>query len=1072
MKKYFFLVSCLMLLASSSFAASYDPSIKWRTLKTKHFSVHYDEKLDFQAKKAAEYFEEAHRRLSPKLDWEPWGRTEIILSDNNDSANGMTSTLPYNWILLRIASPEPDSVLADYDNWLRTLIMHEYTHVLHIDQCGGVMRVPRFVFGKVVGPNGSVPGWIREGIATYTETTESSRGRGRATYPEMLVRTAVLNDQFPGIDEVDGLAWKWPSYQSMYMYGVKFLQYLSDRFGEEKLMKFHKKMGRSPLLYMVNSQAKWTFNDIKFESKKVHTHYIKTNVKGLSGSKTFYDLWDEWQDSLEKKYAEKKKRLEAEGLSELETVASGETVSSSPAASKDGKYLAYARTRAKGPAEIHLVDLEKGVDRVVRKKQAATSISFSADGKKIAYSAMGSFKRYNYFSDIYTYEIETGKVEQLTKGARASDPVFSPDGKTILFVKQDGGASWLASYDMEKKEVADYRPADADQQKSFEQFAQPSWSPDGKWIAVSSWQPVKPTYPATTTSAGRQSTNVPTYESGQWDLYVIQSEKLKTQNAKFIKLTDDIAIDSHPIWSQDGKSIYFASDRSGINNIYKINMSRALEKAPVSVERITNVLTGAFQPAVSADGKTLYVQYYNGEGYDIRKTGIGGKWSVVSERRTEDNEKKPVMPTGKQESGNPEDVKEIPPPLLHGGHGAYAGMTDQGAINLENKKYSPFGKSLFLPRFVIPSVAVFDNAVFLGAFTGGMDPLRYHNWTGGINYRTDLTSYPGYFFNYWYNKYKPVVNAGVMAYSLKYSTIYNFGAYSKQLFEERIRGYGGVSYPFGKSAAGLFYFYEDRGSNLTTAEFNAAAGVNAAPQLGKYAGLLLSYAYGQVEKYPASISNEHGRRLKTNLILTDDKLGSNKKMEQGIFAGDYREYVNMPWFNHILALRTSGGITLGDNLAQGTFSLGGALGEGAFGGGDSLYYFPLRGLPIASLSATRVLLASAEYRIPLVSPQRGLGTTPFYLQNIHIAPFADYGNAWNAAANMWGEGKHFFDDFFLGTGLELRGDFILGHGLPITGRLGYSVIVVNRDRLGSIKDPLLGTSAKNGVMVLQLGTAF
>jgi Tol biopolymer transport system component len=1066
MKKYLFIVSCLMFLASSAFSASYDPSLKWRTIKTKHFNIHYGEKLDFQAQKAAEYFEEAHGRLSPKFDWEPWGQTEIILADNNDSANGLTSTLPYNWILLRLASPDPDSVLADYDNWLRTLITHEYTHVLHIDQCGGAMRVPRFVFGKVVGPNGSVPGWIREGIATYTETTESSRGRGRATYPEMLVRTAILNDQFPSIDEVDGLAWKWPSYQSMYMYGVKFLQYLSDRFGEEKLMEFHKKMGRSPLLYMVNSQAKWVFNDIKFESKKVHTRYIKTNIKGLSGSKTFYDLWDEWQVSLEKKYGEEKALLEAEGLSELETVASGETVSSSPAASKDGKYLAYSRTRAKGPAEIHLVDLEKGVDKVIKKKQPATSISFSADDKKIAYSAMGSFKRYNFFSDIYTYEIETGKVEQLTKGLRASDPVFSSDGKIILFVKQDAGISWLAAYNVEKKEVTDYRSADADQQKKIEQFAQPAWSPDGKWIAVSSWQPIEPTY---------QRTSVPAYESGQWDIYVIQSEKLKTQNAKFVKLTDDVAIDSHPVWSPDGKNIYFASDRSGISNIYSIAIPPlpSGERAGVRGKRITNVLTGVFQPAVAADGKSLYVQYYNGEGYDIRKTGIGGKWSVFSERRAEDNERDSVIPAQALPTGKAGSSEfEVPSPKSSSALQPLTSNLDTS--NLDTSKYSPFGKSLFLPRFVIPSVAVFDNAVFLGAFTGGMDPLRRHNWTGGINYRTDLTSSPGYFFNYWYNKYKPVVNAGVMAYSLKYSTTYNFGTYVKQLFEERIRGYGGVSYPFGKSAAGLFYFYEDRGSNLTTAEFNAAAGVNAAPQLGKYAGFLLSYAYGQVEKYPASISSEHGRRLKTNLILTDDKLGSNKKMEQGIFAGDYREYVNMPWFNHVLALRTSGGITLGDNLAQGTFSLGGALGEGAFGGGDSLYYFPLRGLPIASLSATRVLLFSGEYRIPLVSPQRGAGTTPFYLQNIHIAPFADYGNAWNAAANMWGEDKYFFDDFFLGTGLELRGDFILGHGLPVTGRLGYAVIVTNRDRLrlAAIKDPLLKTPATSGMLVLQLGTAF
>jgi hypothetical protein len=107
-----------------------------------------------------------------------------------------------------------------------------------------------------------------------------------------------------------------------------------------------------------------------------------------------------------------------------------------------------------------------------------------------------------------------------------------------------------------------------------------------------------------------------------------------------------------------------------------------------------------------------------------------------------------------------------------------------------------------------------------------------------------------------------------------------------------------------------------------------------------------------------------------------------------------------------------------------------------------------------------------------MSPQRGLGTTPFYIQNIHFAPFVDYGYVWSASRNMWGSGKHFFDDFFVGTGAEVRGDFIVGHGLPMTGRLGYGVVVRNRSRLGTIKDPLMGTSIKNGMLVLQLGTAF
>jgi len=162
-------------------------------------------------------------------------------------------------------------------------------------------------------------------------------------------------------------------------------------------------------------------------------------------------------------------------------------------------------------------------------------------------------------------------------------------------------------------------------------------------------------------------------------------------------------------------------------------------------------------------------------------------------------------------------------------------------------------------------------------------------------------------------------------------------------------------------------------------------------------------------------------------------------------------------------------MTWGKTLFQGTFSMGGDLGEGTMGSGGSLYYFPLRGLPVASLSRERAMLMSAEYRIPLIYVGRGLGTSPFAINDIYFSTFADYGNAWNANQST---GSYFFNNWFLGVGAELAGNFVIGHGIPLTARLGWGIIVVNRDRLGTLSDRLLGQSAKYGVMILQCGTSF
>jgi len=1065
-------VVAAFLIPAFAYAASYNPSIKWMTIKTDHFEVHFDQKLEPQAQLAAKYLEEAYTIYSPKFMWKPWGKTQVMITDNFDTANGLTSTLPYKWIVLRLAAPDPDGILADYDNWLRTLVMHEYAHIMHLDQVGGVMWGPRFILGRVIAPNGSTPGWIREGVPTYMETVETTAGRGRSSYAEMMLRTDILNNDFLKIDEADGLQWKWPEYRSMYIYGVKFMQYLVDKYGEDKFFEFHHEMARSLLLFAVNHQARHVFNNVPFESRKVHNRYVRQRKEGSPESQTFYDLWKEWRESLEKKYAMEKDKLSKLGLTEFRDVAGGGTILSSPAVSPDGKYLAYARYRVKGPAEFHLLDLKDGNNKVIKKGRLPTSIAFGPDGKKMVYTAIGGYKTYNAYGDIYLYDVEKKKHQKLTSGQRAVDTAFFPDGERIIFSKQDKGQSSLAVYDIKTKKILDLLPKaeDGDPNKlDFTQCVQPVVSPDGKKVAFIAWRL-------------NEKQDMP-YPVGEWDLYVADFSGDKISNVR--RLTNDKAIDTKPEWSKDGESIYYSSDKSGINNIYRIDLKSKSKKSGVRDVQITNVLTGVFQPVLSSDGTELFVQYYNGYGYDIRKTRIGDgrDMGVIPANVRRDTvltgETGGSLPKVARQSASGGGMTGEKAAGAAGGTakpaevtGMVSGMTSNGEyepLQLPSKKYKPLGKSLLLPRFVIPSFATVDDGVMIGAFTGGADPLRWHNWLGGLTYRTDLSDYIGYYFSYFYNRFKPVFSTGIMGYAVNFGNITFLNPDSTtstvHLFEERRRLYGGVSYPWKKHSVGMQYFWEYRkpNSGLTTAQRNAL-------NFGNYAGFNLIYNYGSTQNSPASISTaEKGEKVRMNFLITDADLGSDENNEQRVFVGEYKEYFKLPWANNVIATKISGGMTWGDQFAQGTFTMGGSLGEGMFGGGGSLYYFPLRGLPVASLSRTRAMLFSVEYRLPLIRWQRGFGTLPLFIKDIHIAPFADYGNAWNANTDM---GNYFFDNFFLGTGLEIRGDFIIGHGLPVAGRVGYGVIVVNRDRLGNVQDPILKHAAKDGVLILELGTSF
>jgi len=203
--------------------------------------------------------------------------------------------------------------------------------------------------------------------------------------------------------------------------------------------------------------------------------------------------------------------------------------------------------------------------------------------------------------------------------------------------------------------------------------------------------------------------------------------------------------------------------------------------------------------------------------------------------------------------------------------------------------------------------------------------------------------------------------------------------------------------------------------------------------------------------------------------VTDALLGSAQVNEQKVFTGDLRYYLEMPWSNHhVLALRAAGGYVWGDEEFSGSFRFGGPFGEGNLAG-YSARLFPLRGLPGVTYSGDRVMLFSGEYRLPLVTVDGGIGTWPIFLRHLHMAFFGDYGDSWARNAKV---GGNIFDNFFLGIGSELKGDFVIGYGLPVTARLGYAIIVLNRDQIVGLEDSLLGTDLRNGTVYLQFGSSF
>ncbi|TRX58679.1 amidohydrolase family protein [Fulvivirga sp. M361] len=99
------------------------------------------------------------------------------------------------------------------------------------------------------------------------------------------------------------------------------------------------------------------------------------------------------------------------------------------------------------------------------------SLDVSPDGKTIAFDMLG---------DIYLLPITGGNAERLTKGlAFDTQPRFSPDGKSILFVSDRDGSNNAWTINLESKKTKQITKDNTHNMPAAE------WTPDGDYIVVS-----------------------------------------------------------------------------------------------------------------------------------------------------------------------------------------------------------------------------------------------------------------------------------------------------------------------------------------------------------------------------------------------------------------------------------------------------------------------------------------------------------------------------------------------------------------------------------------------------------
>ena len=439
----------------------------------------------------------------------PSETVDIVISDDYDTANGLTSVYPRDKIIIFAYPPKLELETSLFEDYLVALLVHEYAHVVQMDQYSGAPGAINRAFGKLVVPNGAVPDWFAEGFAVYLESRLTQRGRLQSSLYKMYLMTQALAGRIPDISELTEAPLILPRGSAPYMYGGYFFKFLCDRFGEDKIVAFIKDYGKRLIPFALNHLARRHFK------------------------KDFRALWREFVEEV-KGQASVWARKEDEILEGMALTNNGE-FNGYAIFSADGKHIYYVQADGKSRQQVLAMDVStKKTERILDCFGDCGHLFMWGD--YIYTTHTEPYRIYSWFMDIFRVHVKTGKEERLTEGMRAKDPSVTSDS-IILFVQSNRGEVRLVALN------ANNELDILVESEVFQGMADPRPIPNSKHAVFSGAM------------------------EGQWDLWTINME-----NKGLERLTCDAFLDRDPSPDPSGRYIFFSSDRGGHYDIFAYDL--------------------------------------------------------------------------------------------------------------------------------------------------------------------------------------------------------------------------------------------------------------------------------------------------------------------------------------------------------------------------------------------------------------------------------------------------------------------------------------------------------------------
>ena len=579
--------------------------------------LYYSKLAEYLVPHTARCFENAyafHRHLFQYESDEP---ITVMLQDFGDYGNGAAGVAPRTLISIGMAPVSNVYETLPANERMNWVMNHELVHIVTLDKSSGSDRFWRSVFfGKptptadnaltmvyayLTTPRTYSTRWYREGIAAFVETwMAGGLGRALGSYDEMMFRTMVRDSAYfydwVGL-EAEGTKVDFQVGANAYLYGTRFMTYLTYRYGPDKLIA-------------------WT------------ARTEESNAHFASEFQRIYEreLGDEWQRWIEFEHEWQRMNLDSVRLHpitpvrHLTTQAVG-SVSRAFYLPERRSILAAINYPGQVP-HIALINIDNGrIDKVCEVKGASLYDVGSLAYDPASETAFFSIDN-NAWRDLSSVDLQTGEVRVLQRDSRIGELVFNRSDKTLWGVRHDNGYCTIVRM---KAPYTDWNTVHTWPYGIY--VTDLDLSPDGSLLTAA--------YVAI---------------NGQQRLIAIPTAPLLDKKGAFDTLFDfELSVPANFVFTPDGTALIGTSYYTGISNVFRYTF------ADSSMDVLSNVETGLFRPMVMSDD-SLIVFRYSGKGFipSVMALHVTEDVSAIRFLGNETIERHPVL--AQWTVGSPADV--------------------------------------------------------------------------------------------------------------------------------------------------------------------------------------------------------------------------------------------------------------------------------------------------------------------------------------------------------------------------------------------------------------------------------